>query len=204
MPAPGDGRQGSAIRSPRPAPSPGRVTDTRPVSTTGHGSLCRVNPRPLLPNVSEAGGGQASRHRALPCAIHARVERRQGCIGPPVSAASACSACLAADPKAGHIHSSRCRTTGLPEGKRRRTHSRRRCASWMDQWRIPIVRTKGSERPSRSDRPSLIAETMVVPSPGRWWCHRRDDGGARRDRTDDLMLAKHALSRLSYCPFRRQ
>jgi hypothetical protein len=31
--------------------------------------------------------------------------------------------------------------------------------------------------------------------------HRRGgDGGARRDRTDDLMLAKHALSRLSYCP----
>jgi hypothetical protein len=27
------------------------------------------------------------------------------------------------------------------------------------------------------------------------------DGGARRDRTDDLMLAKHALSQLSYGPF---
>jgi len=27
-------------------------------------------------------------------------------------------------------------------------------------------------------------------------------GGARRDRTDDLMLAKHALSQLSYGPFR--
>ena len=25
-------------------------------------------------------------------------------------------------------------------------------------------------------------------------------GGARRDRTDDLMLAKHALSQLSYGP----
>ena len=25
-------------------------------------------------------------------------------------------------------------------------------------------------------------------------------GGARRDRTDDLMLAKHALSQLSYAP----
>ena len=31
---------------------------------------------------------------------------------------------------------------------------------------------------------------------------RRDpaSGGARRDRTDDLMLAKHALSQLSYGP----
>ena len=26
-------------------------------------------------------------------------------------------------------------------------------------------------------------------------------GGGRRDRTDDLMLAKHALSQLSYAPF---
>ncbi len=26
------------------------------------------------------------------------------------------------------------------------------------------------------------------------------DGGAERDRTDDLMLAKHALSQLSYSP----
>ncbi len=30
----------------------------------------------------------------------------------------------------------------------------------------------------------------------------RHPGGARRDRTDDLMLAKHALSQLSYGPFR--
>ncbi len=28
-------------------------------------------------------------------------------------------------------------------------------------------------------------------------------GGARRDRTDDLMLAKHALSQLSYGPVDR-
>ena len=41
---------------------------------------------------------------------------------------------------------------------------------------------------------------------GRCWSRlvrlRRDpaSGGARRDRTDDLMLAKHALSQLSYGP----
>ena len=29
---------------------------------------------------------------------------------------------------------------------------------------------------------------------------RLTSGGARRDRTDDLMLAKHALSQLSYGP----
>jgi hypothetical protein len=31
--------------------------------------------------------------------------------------------------------------------------------------------------------------------------HTHRLGGARRDRTDDLMLAKHALSQLSYGPF---
>ena len=34
-------------------------------------------------------------------------------------------------------------------------------------------------------------------------CDRRS-GGARRDRTDDLLLAKQALSQLSYGPFRVQ
>jgi hypothetical protein len=35
--------------------------------------------------------------------------------------------------------------------------------------------------------------------------HRQDaSGGARRDRTDDLLLAKQALSQLSYGPVRRQ
>jgi hypothetical protein len=32
---------------------------------------------------------------------------------------------------------------------------------------------------------------------------RPPNGGARRDRTDDLMLAKHALSQLSYGPDRK-
>ena len=33
-----------------------------------------------------------------------------------------------------------------------------------------------------------------------FWSPSRPPGGARRDRTDDLMLAKHALSQLSYGP----
>ena len=33
---------------------------------------------------------------------------------------------------------------------------------------------------------------------------RREDGGARRDRTDDLKLAKLALSQLSYGPIGNQ
>ena len=34
-------------------------------------------------------------------------------------------------------------------------------------------------------------------------CDRCESGGARRDRTDDLMLAKHALYQLSYGPNQR-
>ena len=40
-------------------------------------------------------------------------------------------------------------------------------------------------------KPFIIEGRFPVP----------DSGGARRDRTDDLMLAKHALSQLSYGPF---
>ncbi len=35
---------------------------------------------------------------------------------------------------------------------------------------------------------------------GRYYRGPKPSGGARRDRTDDLMLAKHALSQLSYGP----
>ena len=34
------------------------------------------------------------------------------------------------------------------------------------------------------------------------WKQRMSFGGAERDRTADLMLAKHALSQLSYSPTR--
>ena len=42
------------------------------------------------------------------------------------------------------------------------------------------------------------SSSQTIGSPNHWAKH---DGGARRDRTDDLMLAKHALSQLSYGPF---
>ena len=48
---------------------------------------------------------------------------------------------------------------------------------------------------------SDVSRTMI-------WIRKRVDlrssGGARRDRTDDLMLAKHALSQLSYGPVTRR
>ena len=37
----------------------------------------------------------------------------------------------------------------------------------------------------------------------RLFLHLCDGGGGRRDRTDDLLLAKQALSQLSYAPVRR-
>ena len=40
------------------------------------------------------------------------------------------------------------------------------------------------------------AQGLAKPKPAK----RAKDGGARRDRTDDLMLAKHALYQLSYGP----
>jgi hypothetical protein len=41
------------------------------------------------------------------------------------------------------------------------------------------------------------------PDPPLDTAPREERGGAGRDRTDDLMLAKHALSQLSYSPARR-
>ena len=48
-----------------------------------------------------------------------------------------------------------------------------------------------------------IAREFVLPSQGRPASRSAKGakaGGARRDRTDDLMLAKHALYQLSYGP----
>ena len=59
------------------------------------------------------------------------------------------------------------------------------------------------------DNPQMSEDTakLFMDEPvrllGRWLAARCGDqpsGGARRDRTDDLMLAKHALSQLSYGP----
>ena len=49
----------------------------------------------------------------------------------------------------------------------------------------------------RTKLSSVGARSTIGPAPAK-------DGGARRDRTDDLMLAKHALSQLSYCPTMRK
>ena len=51
---------------------------------------------------------------------------------------------------------------------------------------------------NRQRNTKLICETIFIP--GLTGLRSNRTGGARRDRTDDLMLAKHALSQLSYGP----
>ena len=46
---------------------------------------------------------------------------------------------------------------------------------------------------------SPLAISLAIRAP-RGCATIAEAGGARRDRTDDLMLAKHALSQLSYGP----
>jgi hypothetical protein len=58
------------------------------------------------------------------------------------------------------------------------------------------------DRPSRAKpRISKIRTTASNPQGGGGDTRPRRTGGARRDRTDDLKLAKLALSQLSYGPF---
>ena len=47
-----------------------------------------------------------------------------------------------------------------------------------------------------------VADKLVVEVSAGGWCIARGvkAGGANRDRTDDLLLAKQALSQLSYGP----
>src|SRR6185436_5429159 len=67
------------------------------------------------------------------------------------------------------------------------------------QTRIDLLFTM-SDITHVATHPSSACEVMFR---GRLSRHSRtsiSSGGARRDRTDDLMLAKHALSQLSYGP----
>ena len=83
--------------------------------------------------------------------------------------------------------SSQCQISKDPPGRvfRRRFQSAKRLENETCSNRIGRI---GRRRP-RAQPPSRH--------------HSQDLGGARRDRTDDLMLAKHALSQLSYGPVSR-
>ena len=75
----------------------------------------------------------------------------------------------------------------------------------------PARRRPGDAPAGRTSGEFLVLRTTASRASDDGWLAVRStvprrptaeamDGGARRDRTDDLMLAKHALSRLSYCP----
>ncbi len=67
---------------------------------------------------------------------------------------------------------------------------------------------------SDNTQPQVLVRTMRCELVSRGRCRTcalsscrpaiKPSGGARRDRTDDLMLAKHALSQLSYGPVTRR
>jgi hypothetical protein len=65
--------------------------------------------------------------------------------------------------------------------------------------RFALDETDKVHRKDSQERQALTTRTIGPPS--SVLCH--PNGGARRDRTDDLMLAKHALSQLSYGPVAR-
>ena len=194
--------------------------DARPRRSDEARSTQRVDPRPLLPNMSEAGGGQAPRHRALPCAIRLTTERRQDCIGPSDRAASASFACLAARPS-GRTHSLFTMSNNwLARGRATLSLKGERCASRQSRWRILMVRT-GSM--SRGDGTWCAPPSRSRHRQGRWWSktgsNRRPHackaralptellprtggregqdarmiGGPGKTRTSDLTLIKRAL-----------
>ena len=76
-----------------------------------------------------------------------------------------------------------------------------------DEWSMRIARGCSPRSNARSDLIFTMSDnTCLRHEPGHefvfsWTRYQQhQNGGARRDRTDDLMLAKHALSQLSYGP----
>ena len=175
--------QMSAIRTEFRSPISAPAIPARPIAPPRGGTK-----RPLL-HMSETDCGQATRHRCTTPPPRTwwteakNEETPSGSTGPRRLAARS--------PMIGHIHSSRCRITGLPSKPKRRPNLVRR--------RIPMGGRSGKPQ----DRGSMIgtapAPSLASGEPARIG----RAGGARRDRTDDLMLAKHALSQLSYGPGRR-
>jgi hypothetical protein len=92
---------------------------------------------------------------------------------------------------------------GRPRRKRRRTS----LASTSKGLPSRSMRTHdGASRTKLMNASDLSSDSSNLQGLGTSGEPRRSPrpGGARRDRTDDLMLAKHALSQLSYGPFSRQ
>ncbi len=176
--------------------------------------------RPLLPNMSETGGGQPPRHRAPPCATRLTTGKASRTASArrsrPLRRASLASR---PTPRVGHIHSSRCRTTGSPEGERRpgqrpgdapagcaggefsmmRTGSKARGPVSLD--RRPRSRSRGPwwSKTGSNRRPhackARALPTELLPREARWLGigRRVSIGGPGKTRTSDLTLIKRAL-----------
>jgi|tagenome__1003787_1003787.scaffolds.fasta_scaffold20286751_1 hypothetical protein len=68
-----------------------------------------------------------------------------------------------------------------------------------------LRRNLGAILPLHDVRYHACAQPFGDAHAKRFLANEQDPaGGARRDRTDDLLLAKQALSQLSYGPFRGQ
>ncbi len=71
-------------------------------------------------------------------------------------------------------------------------------SQWRTLWSNPKVRRIPVKSPLHDV--GQLALGSDDPTAKLFFSCGRHPGGARRDRTDDLMLAKHALSQLSYGP----
>ena len=91
------------------------------------------------------------------------------------------------EPELGAISSSRCQTTRARPGRRARRA--RIVYFWTSAARTCRKQTRRERRAARWRALRAASD-------------RARSGGARRDRTDDLLLAKQALSQLSYGPVR--
>ena len=130
------------------------------------------------------GAVKAPRHPALPCAIRLTTKRRQDCFGPSDRAASACSRM----PRGQTLRSDTFTLHDVEQHAQAKGRAMRQPA-------VPAANSSWCGRARRLGRGGSLHRRAPSPPEG--------DGGARRDRTDDLMLAKHALYRLSYCPVRQ-
>jgi hypothetical protein len=92
----------------------------------------------------------------------------------------------------------RSETVGEPTGKR---FGANRCTFWTSRIAADAAMRKQAARISRIRHKPDTRERDIASGPTR--SNGRRSGGARRDRTDDLLLAKQALSQLSYGPVRR-
>ncbi|OLP76559.1 hypothetical protein AK812_SmicGene43486, partial [Symbiodinium microadriaticum] len=98
--------------------------------------------------------------------------------------------------------------------------NRRNARSRASRKRVLILRMIANrlDRNQTGYRETVRMNSMSGERPEQWWAGEdlnlrphayqvaavKATGGARRDRTDDLMLAKHALSQLSYGPRRNR